>query len=172
MKNNIARFVFCMLLLFSFSDNSFAQNTKTKKLKAKAALLKKQVKETQKLIRDTKKSQQNTLTELSIINNQISFREEILINLKNQAKEINSQIESNQTLIKNYTEELEKLKKEFREMIRFAYKNRKREYNVMYLFSSKDYSEAFRRAKYIEQYSKNRKIKALEIQNLQNKLEV
>ena len=45
MKNNIARFVFCMLLLFSFSDNSFAQNTKTKKLKAKAALLKKQVKE-------------------------------------------------------------------------------------------------------------------------------
>ena len=170
MKNYLIKFIFSLLLVCSFNNTFFSQNKKTKRLKAKAALLKKQVKETKKLINKTRNSKRTTLSELRIINNQISHREELLINLNNQIKELNNQIENNQTVINNYKIELKKLKKEFREMIKFAYKNRKKEYNVMYLFSSKDYNEAFRRAKYIEQYSKNRKIKSIKINDLKEKL--
>jgi len=164
------KILFFFILIFSFNSSAIAQTKTAKKLKEKEEMLKKQVRETQDLINKTRKSQKITISELKIINKQISYREELLVNLTSQISDINTQIEENKTAIKTYKMELVKLKKEFREMIKFAYKNRNKEYNVMYLFSSQDYNEAFRRMKYIEQYAKNRRIKVLEIKNLQIRL--
>lgn len=161
------------ILLFLFANlgntNSYAQS-KTKKLKAKEARLKKQLKQTQELLDATRLSQRTTLSELDIINKQIAFKEELLVNINNQLTETTNQISKNKNEIETLKKELVTLKADFKEMIRFAYKNRKKEYNVMYLFSSDDYNQAYRRMKYIEQYTENRKKKAEEIKTMQLKL--
>jgi septal ring factor EnvC (AmiA/AmiB activator) len=148
---------------------SFSQS-KTDKLKAKEKQLNKQLEQTQELLSATQKSQNSTLSELRIINKQIAFKEELLINMGNQIKETTYQIKSNKKEVESLNQSILRLKKEFREMVRFAYKNRKREYSVIYLFSSEDYNQAYRRLKYIEQYSENRKLKAVEVKNMQVKL--
>jgi septal ring factor EnvC (AmiA/AmiB activator) len=91
------------------------------------------------------------------------------VNNNNQLTETTNQIYRNKKEIESLKKELVELKAEFKEMIRFAYKNRKKEYNVMYLFSSEDYNQAYRRMKYIEQYTENRKKKAQEINTMQAK---
>lgn len=157
------------MLMGFMGVTSFSQS-KTDKLKAKEKQLNKQLEQTQELLSATQKSQNSTLSELRIINKQIAFKEELLINMGNQIKEITYQIKSNKKEVESLNQSILRLKKEFREMVRFAYKNRKREYSVIYLFSSEDYNQAYRRLKYIEQYSENRKLKAVEVKNMQVKL--
>lgn len=157
------------MLMGFMGVTSFSQS-KTDKLKAKEKQLNKQLEQTQELLSATQKSQNSTLSELRIINKQIAFKEELLINIGNQIKETTYQIKSNKKEVESLNQSILRLKKEFHEMVRFAYKNRKREYSVIYLFSSEDYNQAYRRLKYIEQYSENRKLKAVEVKNMQVKL--
>ncbi|MDA9066907.1 peptidoglycan DD-metalloendopeptidase family protein [Flavobacteriales bacterium] len=166
---HILRLITLVMLMGFMGVTSFSQS-KTDKLKAKEKQLNKQLEQTQELLSATQKSQNSTLSELRIINKQIAFKEELLINMGNQIKETTYQIKSNKKEVESLNQSILRLKKEFREMVRFAYKNRKREYSVIYLFSSEDYNQAYRRLKYIEQYSENRKLKAVEVKNMQVKL--
>ena len=148
-----------LFLLASLGTTSSYAQSKTQKLKAKEERLKKQLVQTQELLDATRMSQKATLSELNILNKQIAFKEELLVNINNQLTETTNQIYRNKKEIESLKNELIELKVEFKEMIRFAYKNRKKEYNVIYLFSSEDYNQAYRRMKYIEQYTENRKKK-------------
>ena len=171
MMNKIKLYrVFLLIVIAIGSFSSFSQSNRAKQLKAKEERLKKQLAETQELLSATKKSQNTTLSELRIINKQIAYKEELLMNLNSQIKETTLQIKQNKEQIISYTNDLERLKKEFIKMMRYAYKNRKKEHNAMYLFSSESYSQAYRRMKYIDQYTENRKKKAIEIKELQEKL--
>lgn len=157
----------CFLFLFSYGIGH-AQGSK--KLKQREALLKKQIAETKSLLNETKKSEQATLDELTILNQQISYREALTDNLNRQIKQIENDISENKDEISRLTSELSKLKTEFREMIRFAYKQRNKDYNIMYLLSSDNVNQAYRRMKYINQYAENRKLQAKEVTNTQKKL--
>ena len=159
-----------LLILMFIGGNSFSQKSKTERLKAKEEVLKKQLAQTQELLNATRNSQMTTLSELRIINKQIAYKEELLMNMNSQIRETERQIDLNRKEIKELESDLERLKKEFVEMVRFAYKNRKKEYNAMYLFSSDGYSQAYRRMKYIEQYTANRTRKANEIMKMQEEL--
>ena len=162
--------ILILVMIVLIGGNSFSQKSKTQQLKAKEEMLKKQLSQTQELLNATRSSQQTTLSELRIINKQIAYKEELLMNMKSQIRETERQINKNKEEIKVLEEDLARLKKEFVEMVRFAYKNRKKEYNAMYLFSSDSYSQAYRRMKYIEQYTANRTRKAKEITLMQEDL--
>lgn len=167
--NNLFKVIaVCLILLNSFNGVSYAQTTK--KLKQKEARLKKQIRQTKALISKTKKSQNITLSELNIINKQITYREELLNNYNSQIATITEDIDNNSSEISTIQNELLKLKKEFKEMIRFAYKNRNKDFNIMYLIASQDFNEAYKRMKYIHQYSENRKIQVEKIKTSQQKL--
>ncbi len=170
MKSKIFTYFFLLVCSISISSVSFGQKSRTQLLKAKEERLKKQLAETQELLSATKKSQNTTLSELRIINKQIAYKEELLMNMNSQIKETTLQIKQNKEQIESLTSDLERLKQEFIKMIRFAYKNRKKEHNAMYLFSSDSYSQAYRRMKYIEQYTKNRQKKVIEIKQKQEDL--
>ncbi len=169
-KTTYIKSILILVMIVMIGGNSFSQKSKTQQLKAKEEMLKKQLSQTQELLNATRSSQQTTLSELQIINKQIAYKEELLMNMKSQIRETERQINKNKEEIKVLEEDLARLKKEFVEMVRFAYKNRKKEYNAMYLFSSDSYSQAYRRMKYIEQYTANRTRKAKEITLMQEDL--
>lgn len=169
-KLSYIKSILILAMFVAITGGAFSQKTKTQQLKAKEEMLKKQLSQTQELLEATRSSQQTTLSELRIINKQIAYKEELLMNMKSQIRETERQITINQEEIKVLESDLDRLKKEFVEMVRFAYKNRKKEYNAMYLFSSESYSQAYRRMKYIEQYTANRTRKAKEITLMQEDL--
>lgn len=161
--------ILILLLVGLFvQTSSFSQSTKT--LKRKESRLKRQINQTKALIKESEKNEKITLNQLTIINQQLSYRSQLTNNLNNQIRQIEESIEQNKSEITSLTKELAKLKTEFKEMIRFAYKQRNSDYNMMYLLSSKDINEAYKRSKYINQYAENRKIQAKEIKETQGKL--
>lgn len=162
------KIILLLALGLFFGNISVAQSTKS--LKRKENRLKKQISQTKALIKESEKSEKTTLNQLTIINQQISYRAQLTTNLNQQIEKTTQDIEQNKTETESLTKELEKLKIEFKEMIRFAYKQRNSDYSAMYLLSSKDANEAYKRAKYINQYAENRKIQAREITETKLKL--
>ena len=63
--------------------------------------------------------------------------------------------------------DLKKLKDDYAAMIYFAYKNRKTYNNLMFILSSRDFNQAYRRLKYLQQYTEFRKKQVLAIQSTQ-----
>ena len=87
-----------------------------------------------------------------------------------EVNEINSSINKTNTSINNLKKEIEKLKAEYEKMIYYAYKNQSAYTKLMFIFSAKDFNQAYNRKKYFEQYSEYRKKQALIIQKTQNNL--
>ena len=74
-----------------------------------------------------------------------------------QANLLTQQINVNQRNITNLRKELEELKKDYAEMIQKSYKSKSSQNRLMFLFSSEDFLQAYKRVKYMKQYASYRK---------------
>lgn len=134
------------------------------KLKAKEKELQKKIEDTKNLIKLTKNSEQLTIAELAILNHQIAYREELVLNINYQMRKIEEDIEAMEMQIVQLENNINILKDEYAKMLQYAYKNRNDEFNLFYVFSAESYSEAYKRMQYIEQYADYRTNQVIKIQ--------
>jgi septal ring factor EnvC (AmiA/AmiB activator) len=125
----------------------------TNKLKQKEKELQKKIENTKNLIKLTRNSEQLTIAEIAILNNQIAYREQLLANITFQMRKLEEEIEATKLQIIQIENSLNVLKAEYIKMLQYAYKTRHNEYDILYILSSESYSEAYYRMKYIEQYA-------------------
>jgi septal ring factor EnvC (AmiA/AmiB activator) len=137
------------------------------KLKQKERELKKKIENTKHLIKLTRNTEQLTLAELGILSHQIAYREELVANINYQMRKLDNQVEDQQKQILTLENNLKELKEEYAKMIRYAYKNRNVEYQLIYIFSAKSYTEAYHRMKYIKHYAEYRKRQVVRIKETQ-----
>lgn len=142
--------IISLILCFGF-NTLFAQTSS--KLKEKEKELQKKIEDTKNLIKLTKNSEQLTIAELAILNHQIAYREELVMNINYQMRKIDDEIEAIELQIIQLENNINILKDEYAKMLQYAYKNRKDEFNLFYVFSAESYSEAYKRMQYIEQYA-------------------
>jgi len=146
-----------VVVLCCFSISLFSQKqTDTGKLKKKEKELQNKIETTKNLIKLTRNSEQLTIAEIAIINNQIAYREELLMNITYQMRKLEEEIESTKLQIIQIENSLNMLKEEYIKMLQYAYKTRHTEFDILYILSSESYSEAYYRMKYIEQYAEYR----------------
>ncbi len=124
-----------------------------------------------KLLEDARKNEQSSLNQLRLINRKISQRNEIIAALNAEVTLIQGFIENNTLVVSLLEEDLQALKKEYAAMIVFAYKNRGIVDHLIFLLSSSDFNQAYKRHLYLKQYAGYRKIQARTIVSLQELLE-
>ena len=78
-----------------------------------------------------------------------------------EANRLTQQISENQRTILSQEKELEDLKAEYAEMIRFAYASKSAQSRLMFLFSSESFLQAYKRFQYLKQYAAFRKKQGL-----------
>ena len=143
--------LFFLFILTLITAISYGQGSS--KLKKEEAELKKKIDNTKNLIQQTRQTEQLTMTELAIINHQISYRESLMDNMNYQMRQLDNDLSENQKEIQQLENNLKELKEEYAKMLRYAFKNREADYKMLYVFSAKSYTEAYHRLKYIEQYT-------------------
>lgn len=136
----------------------FAQSKS--ELEARKKQLQKDISITNKLLDETKKNKKISLNQLVTLNKKISIREELIHTINAQINLFNKQIRENTNTLNGMERELGKLKDEYAKMIYYANKNRGQYDRLMFIFSSKDFNQAFSRLKYFQQYSEYRKKQA------------
>ncbi|MGC9375307.1 MAG: murein hydrolase activator EnvC family protein [Bacteroidales bacterium] len=155
---------FLFFSLFSFSQTR--QELEQRKQKTEN-----EIKLTNELLQQTQETKSAGLNKLLILKKRINLREQLIRDITNEINHLDKIIEDKNTRINQLESDLNKLKNEYAKMIYFAYKNRNNYDRLMFILSSEDFNQAYRRIKYFEQYAKYRRKQASLIFATQKTLE-
>ncbi len=138
-----------LLLFVLFLTPVFAQTT-SEKLKKEQQALEKNISNTVLLLEKTKSTLKTSQQDLMLLNSQISNREKLLRNYDNQIRNADVRITEKSKQIESLKEQVEGLKTQYAKLLQYAYKNRNKYGQLMYIFASEDYYQALKRAKYLD----------------------
>ncbi len=157
-------FFLCLSISISFNQ-SFSQitNDQQKKLEAQRLKLKKEIKKINNLLFSNIKIRKNALNEVENIETRLNVRLELIKVTNQQANLLTRRININQRNIDNQRKELDELKKEYAKMIQRSYASKSLQNRLMFLFSSENFLQAYRRIQYLKQYARYRRKQGLQI---------
>lgn len=158
MNNFTGKILIWFIAVLFITANSFAQSKKD--LEQKKKDLQKEIRMTNKMLEETKKNKRLSLNQLLTLNKKINIREELIGTITDEVSILEKQIEEKKENIQMLQDDLKKLKEEYAKMIYFAYKNQSSYDRMMFIFSSKDFNQAYYRLKYLQQYSEYRRKQA------------
>ncbi len=165
----MTKYILCFLL-FCFSFQMKAQVTKQQQLEERKAQIQAQIRENEKLLQNVKKQEKSVLNVIGLKDQKIRLKENLISTNESQAKVLNNNMYKNQVQINRLSKELDILKKDYAEMILKSYKSRSEQSRAMFLLSSENFLQAYKRAQYMKQYSSYRKMQGEEITNKTNEL--
>ncbi len=159
------------LLAFLFLPAMLSAQKSKEELKASKEKLEKDIQFTNKLLTETRQSKSSSLNQLVILENKIAQREELIATITNENALLDERIGQNNQKRRQLKKELVNLKEEYARMIYFAFKNRSVYSRLVFVFSSEDFNQAYRRLKYFQQYGAYRQTQAELIVKTQQELE-
>ena len=140
----------------------FAQKTR-KQLEEDRKRVQKEIKQVNKLLFDTQKKGENALEDLKDLNKKIEVREKLITAISLETKALNTEIRGNEKRIQKLEKKLDELKKDYAAMIYKSYKSRSQQSRTMFILSSKNFYQAYKRVKYMNQYAAFRKKQGEEV---------
>ncbi len=166
----MSKFIYSFLILF-ISCSVWAQpEDQQKKLEERKAQIQKEIRETEELLQATKKKEKSVTTLIVIQSNKIKLKEKLINTTEKQTKLLSNDMYLNQLQINRLKRELEILKKDYAAMIVKSYKSRSEQSRAMFLLSSENFLQAYKRAQYMKQYASFRKTQGFEIKDKTSEL--
>jgi septal ring factor EnvC (AmiA/AmiB activator) len=146
-----------VLLVLCFALNIQAQSKKQKQLEAKRQQYKKELKQLNALLFQGKKEQKSVLVNVENLNYKVTVRQNLISITNQQANLLTKEINANQKQISKHRDKLKLLKEAYAAMIVKSYKSKSEQSKVMFLLSSSNFQQAYKRLQYIKQYAEHQK---------------
>ncbi|MDI1254803.1 MAG: peptidoglycan DD-metalloendopeptidase family protein [Flavobacterium sp.] len=150
------------LILFMMSSLAWSQ-TSQEKLEQRKAQIQEEIREKERLLQSTNQKQQSVTIVIEQQTEKIKLREKLIGTTEKQAKILKNDMYINQIAINRLNKDLEVLKADYAEMIVKSYKSRSEQSRAMFLLSSQNFLQAYKRAQYMKQYAAYRKAQGEEI---------
>ena len=131
--------------------NLQAQNRQ--KLENEKARLEKEIASMNAILKETKKKNKMSASELQIIKKKVEQRQQLVNNITSQVNMLNDQIKTTQQTIGEEFRNLEILKQNYAQMLRYAQRNRTATDKLLFIFSAKDYHEAYQRYVFFRKFA-------------------
>lgn len=148
----------------------WSQESQQEKLEERKAQIQKEIRENEKLLQSVKKKEKSAVNVVIIQSTKIKLKEKLINTTEKQTKLLSNDMYINQVQINKLKKELAELKEDYAEMIVKSYKSRSAESRAMFLLSSENFLQAYKRAQYMKQYTSYRKMQGEEIKMKSNKL--
>jgi len=145
----------CLLIISAGTAQS--NSSRQKALEAQKKRLQQEIKQINTLLFDNNRKEKTVLSQVEDLDLKISVRSQLVKVNNQQANLLTRQINVNQRDITQLRVELEALKKDYADMIIKSYKSKSSLNRLMFLFSSTDFLQAYKRIQYIKQYVNFRK---------------
>ena len=146
---------FNFLALGSWGVN--AQNQRQQELEGRRRELQKEIKQITALLFASKKERKSIINTVDDLSYKISVRKNLIRITNQQANLLTREINFNENKILDKQNKLKILKQDYAAMILRSYKSRDRKNKLMFLLSSSNFQQAFRRLQYIKQYANYQK---------------
>ncbi len=151
------------MILMTFQG--FAQEDQQQKLEQRKAQIQEEIRENERLLQATKKKEKSVKSLIEIQKTKINLKERLINTTEKQTKLLSNDMYVNQIQINHLKKELELLKEDYAEMIVKSYKSRSEQSRAMFLLSSENFLQAYKRAQYMKQYTSYRKMQGEEIKD-------
>lgn len=162
----IGLFAFCFLL----AATAFGQSSQ--ELKRRRDKLNEELEKLNHDLEETQKNKNANLKTLTLIKAQISLRTDKIKTISSEIGLLDNQIQQSNNTVHTLQGQLDQLKKEYAAMILFAYHNRSSYNQLMFVFSSDNFNQGYKRMKYLQQFGAYRERQAESISGTQKELHV
>lgn len=152
---HISLFVFIGLLLSSMP--LVAQSDMQKKLEAQRQQILKEINQFRTFLQTKKNEEKSEITLIEDLNYKVSRIQNLIRVTNEQANLLTREINTNQKEIASLKTQLKELKEDYAAMIVKSYKSKSEQSKVMFLLSSSNFKQAYKRLQYIKQYANYQK---------------
>lgn len=156
MSMNIASKIGLLFALL-LSMQVASQSDRRQELEERRLELQQEIRRINNLRTSNLRQEKSVLTEVEELDQKIRSTENLIRVTNQQANLLTREITANEKKILELKDELEKLKADYAKMIERSYKSKSRQSRVMFLFSSEDFLQAYKRLQYMKQYANYRK---------------
>ncbi|MCF8323070.1 MAG: peptidase M23, partial [Flavobacterium sp.] len=152
------------LLFFCCTIQMYSQPPTQEELEERKAKIQLEIQEKEQLLQSVKSKEKSVVTQLQIQKEKIGLKEKLIKTTEKQTKLLGNDIYINQIKINQLNRDLEQLRKDYAAMILKSYKSRSEQSRAMFLLSSENFLQAYKRAQYMKQYASYRKMQGQEIE--------
>ncbi len=172
---NFRSSIILLILIFLIPLSLEAQNRQ--ELEKQRLQLQKEIKEINTLLFQSQKKEKTLLSDLSDLVQRIGVRTKLINTINEETNQLNIEINENERQVDLLEERLEFLKKEYANMVVQSYKSKTKNSRLMFLLSSENFLQAYKRLDYLKQYAAYRerqgeeiKVETIKLQNLNDLL--
>lgn len=150
--------ILLLLVLFFGNFSAMAQpGNKQQQLEKQRERILNDIKKINTLLFKTRGVKKTILSEVEDINQRIKAQENLIRVTNQQANLLTRNINENLTQISLLRNELQSLKEDYAAMVVKSYKSKSQQSRVLFLLSSNDFLQAYKRIQYMKQYANYRK---------------
>ncbi len=143
----------CVMLL---GQTTWSQGNKKAQLEKEQRQIENRILNTKKMLGKTENDLRNRTVELQLIERNLSLREQLVRNIDQQIRSTEQRIGELENSMNQLGSKTTVLKKQYSEMVVYAYKNRGSLNKLMFVFSSDNFNQALKRAMYLEKINEVR----------------
>ncbi len=161
--------LFCLLLCI-WGATVLAQSPG--ELRQKRQRLLRELEQTTQELDRTREQKSAAIEQIALLRRQIQQRQELISTIRKEIQLTDISIERTDAVINSLTVDIDRLKNEYSEMLRAAYRNKLTDGWMQFLLSSENFNTAVRRWQYLRQYHRYREKQAALIEETQEMLRV
>jgi septal ring factor EnvC (AmiA/AmiB activator) len=125
---------------------------------------------TNRLLEETVKKRQSSLERVKIINRRMQLRDQLIGSIIQEISIYNEDIDQKRDVITELEKDMDMVKRQYELLVQFAYWNKNKQDRLMFILSADNFNMAYKRMKYIQQYTRHRKEQAVLIGTMQDEL--
>ncbi|MDO4728484.1 MAG: peptidoglycan DD-metalloendopeptidase family protein [Bacteroidota bacterium] len=142
-----------IILFLIFSNFIFAQKNKQKQLEDEKIKIQKQIANFKELLKSEQNKEKPILEKLDEQRTKIRLTEKLIRTTREQEKLLSQEINDNEQKINELTKEIETLREDYANMIVKSYNMRSTQSRLMFILSSDNFLQAYKRIQYMKQYA-------------------
>ncbi|MFS4483567.1 murein hydrolase activator EnvC family protein [Hyunsoonleella sp. 2307UL5-6] len=146
-----------IILLILVGGTLGAQSNKQKQLETRRQELRREIQKINALRTENKTKEKSQLSLIEDFNYKISVLNNLIKVTNQQANLLTRAINNNQKQIGSLRDELKLLKDDYAAMIVKSYKSKNQQSRIMFLLSSNNFKQAYKRLQYMKQYTSHQK---------------
>lgn len=134
-----------------------------KELESKRGALQKQIAESETLLKTTKKDVGSQLNGLAALTGQIEERKRYILSINNDMETIDRELSKLERQLVRLQSDLKDKKKKYEASVQYLYKNRSAQNKLLFILSAKNFSQIYRRLRYVREYADFQRLQGEEI---------
>lgn len=148
-----------------------AQTTrKIRQLEKQRNELRRQITESETLLRSTKKDVKSQLDNLALLSGQIEERRKYVQAIESDVKSIQWEIDRLRAELSRLEKDLEDKRLKYEHSVRYLYRNKTIQEKLMFIFSAENLSQMYRRMRYVREYADYQRIQGMQVQRKQKQV--